>query len=72
MTDHKVTVTQRKQLQCTLTNQYILRMTLAQNRGGSRGGTWVARPPPLFLDQIEARRAPPIFFGAWAPPYLRV
>ena len=28
--------------------------------------------PPLFLDQIEAWRAPKNFFGAWAPTYLRV
>ena len=50
--------------------------------GGSRGG-----PPPWFLDQTEARRAPNFFFGtrpplplisgsAWTPhpvpPYLKV
>ena len=38
------------------TNQYILRMTLAQNKGESRGGTWVA---PLFLDQIFLEPGPP-------------
>ena len=31
-----------------------------------------ARPPPLFLDQTEARRAEKIFWGAPGPPYLRV
>ena len=29
-------------------------------------------PPPLFLDQTEARRAEKIFWGAPGPPYLRV
>ena len=39
--------------------------------GGSRGG---AGGPglPLFLDQIEARRAEKIFFETGLPPYLRV
>ena len=31
-----------------------------------------APPPPLFLDQTEARRAEKIFWGAPGPPYLRV
>ena len=29
-------------------------------------------PPPLFLDRTEARRAEEIFFGARAPPCLKV
>ena len=37
--------------------------------GGSKGGARGARPPPLFLDQIEARRAEKyIFFGDRGPP----
>ena len=40
--------------------------------GGSRGGAWGARPPPLFLDQNEARRAEKKIGRAGAPPYLRV
>ena len=40
--------------------------------GGSRGGAWGARPPPLFLDQTEVRRAEKMFFGDWASPFLRV
>ena len=39
---------------------------------GSRGGAWGARPPPLFLDQTESRRAPKNFFGRPGPPFLRV
>ena len=35
--------------------------------GGSRGGRG-APPPPLFLDQTEARRAENIFGGDRAPP----
>ena len=41
------------------------------SRGGSRGGTRGARPP-LFFDQIEARRAEKFFFLRPPPPYLRV
>ena len=39
---------------------------------GSRGGTRGAAPPPLFLDQNEARRAEKFFFEACPTPYLRV
>ena len=35
--------------------------------GGSEGGVRGARAPPLFLDQTEAPRAPPNFFGR--PPH---
>ena len=38
-----------------------------QGRGPGGG-----RPPPLFLDENEARRAEKIFFEAGPPPYLRV
>ena len=39
--------------------------------GGSREGTREARPPPpLFLDQTEARRAKKTCFGDHPPPYL--
>ena len=44
-------------------------VSVADPREG-RGGPG---PPPLFLDQIEARRAEKyIFFGDRAPPYLKV
>ena len=36
--------------------------------GGSRGGRGGRPPPPLFLDQTEARRAENIFGGDRAPP----
>ena len=42
-------------------------MYSGESRGGARGG-----PPPLFLDQTEARRAEKIWGGDRAPPYLRV
>ena len=35
--------------------------------GGSRGGARGGRPPALFLNQTEARRAKKIFFGDWVP-----
>ena len=51
-------------------------------RGGSRGGTRGGADSPLFLDQIEDRRAkkfflrpppPPLISGCgWFPPYLKV
>ena len=31
--------------------------------GGSRGGAWGTRSPPLFLDQTEARRAELLFLN---------
>ena len=37
--------------------------------GEGRGGPG---PPPLFLDQIEARRAEKYIFETGAPPYLKV
>ena len=41
--------------------------------GGSRGGARGAHlPPPLSLDQTEARRAEKIFFEAGPSSYLRV
>ena len=53
-------------------------MKVAVADGGARG----ARPPQLFLDQTEARRAKKIFLGApptlskglddHPPPYLKV
>ena len=55
-------------------NEFIFSSRLAKNcrkvsrppdrtSGGSRGGARGARPPPLFLDQTEARRAEKILFG---------
>ena len=38
-----------------------------QHSGGSRGGAR-GGPPPLFLDQTEARRAEKHFFGRPPPP----
>ena len=35
-------------------------------------GRGPAPPPPLFLDQTEARRAEKILGGGPGPPYLRV
>ena len=35
--------------------------------GGSRGGARGAPPPPLFLDQTEARRAEEIWGGTGPP-----
>ena len=42
--------------------------------GGSRGGAWEGLPPPpLFLDQTEARRGEKNCFGDQTPhPYLWV
>ena len=34
-----------------------LRVRFVQISGGSRGGALGERPPPLFLDQTEVRRA---------------
>ena len=40
--------------------------------GGFRGGAWLG-PPPLILDQTEARRAKKIFFLETGPPaFVRV
>ena len=60
-------------------------MNITPGSGRSRGGTWGpdAPPPPLFLDQTEARRDekkilrdhPPFLSKGLdnrAPPYLRV
>ena len=43
---------------------------LRTSSGGSRGGAQA--PPPLFLDQAEARRADNIFFEDSPAPYLKV
>ena len=45
-------------------------MEVANPGEGSRGPN--PSPPPLLLDQTEARRAEINFFGDQAPPYLRV
>ena len=42
------------------------------SRGGVLGTQPLPHPPPLLLDQTEARRAEINFFGDQAPPYLRV
>ena len=39
-----------------------------KSSGGSRGGAWPLRVPPLFFEKNEARRAEKIFFGDRAPP----
>ena len=39
-----------------------------ETSGGSRGGAWGPRSPPLLLDQNEARRAGKTFFVAHLPP----
>ena len=41
---------------------------LFPSSGGSRGGAWGARPPPLFLDQNEARRAEKKNWEGRGPP----
>ena len=46
-------------------------MEVANPGEGSRGPN-PSPPPPLLLDQTEARRAEINFFGDQAPPYLRV
>ena len=43
---------------------------LFPSSGGSRGGAWGARPPPLFLDQNEARRAEKKIFLRPGPPLI--
>ena len=41
-------------------------------QGRGRGTCPPPQPPPLFLDQTEARRAEKKLFGDHPPPYLRV
>ena len=46
---------------------------LFPSSGGSRGGAWGARSPPLFLDENEARKPEKKNFLRPPPrPYLRV